>query len=341
MCSHSECFCLPVKLKGDTQINTNMEENECPYVNKDPDNTIFNLIRNSRRKNAFEEKYRVGDVLGKGGFGTVYTGVSINENMPVAIKHIPKSKVTEWANLGGRRVPMELKLLYKVQTVPGVIRLIDFFERQDSFIFIMERLPSCRDLFDFITDKGALEERLARDFFKQVVSTTIACHDNGVVHRDIKDENIIVNLETSELKLIDFGSGAQMQNQEFYDFDGTRVYSPPEWIKFGNYNAEPAAVWSLGILLYDMVLGDIPFETDADICNAQPCWNKARALKLSSECCDLIERCLKIKPEERPTLKELLLHPWIVEKYTNNTENNFANRMDCQHLDTFQIPDSL
>jgi len=265
-------------------------------------------MNEKKTKVAFERAYRVGDVLGKGGFGTVYAGTRLRDGRQVAIKHVAKAKVTEWDELEGKRVPLELRLLQSVQNVSGVIQLIDFYERSDSFIYIMERPNKSKDLFDFITEKRVLDEDLSRNFFRQIVETVIACHHNGVVHRDIKDENILVDLTNGTLKLIDFGSGAFVKEEDYTDFDGTRVYAPPEWIRCQRYKANPLTVWSLGILLYDMVCGDIPFEKDEQICNAEINFRKS----VSQECADLVKRCLRILPNERISLEDILLHPWLL-----------------------------
>ena len=90
---------------------------------------------------------------------------------------------------------------------------------------------------------------------------------------------------------------------------GTRVYSPPEWVKFRRYRGDGLTVWSLGILLYDMVCGDIPFETDAQIKLAH--LNFRPELRLSSEVMDCIKRCLTVSQNERITLAQLQQHPWL------------------------------
>ena len=141
--------------------------------------------------------------------------------------------------VGEDRVPLEVSLLHILRNSPGIVKLVDYFERVDSFIIIMERPEPCKDLFDFITEKGVLEEQLARNFFRQVfnriwvlyrfipslsslqvVESVIACHRAGIIHRDIKDENLLVDLKNFKLKLIDFGSGAFNKNEPYTDFDG-------------------------------------------------------------------------------------------------------------------------
>ena len=191
----------------------------------------------------FDKKYTTSSLLGKGGFGSVYAGYRNHDHLPVAIKVINKNRVIHAKN---DRIPIEVTLMQMTSHIEGAIKLLEYYELPDCFMLILERMmskvgaskdikttsASVQDLFDFITEKGMLEEQLARNFFRQVVETVLACHRKGVVHRDIKDENLLVDLRTMDLKLIDFGSGAYIKAGDYTDFDGKCLYN-----YFNIYNA--------------------------------------------------------------------------------------------------------
>ena len=170
----------------------------------------------------FARLYALGPVLGKGGFGTVYAGQRVADRLPVAVKLVSKAKVVamDLDEETAKNVPLEVALMRTVADVPGVIRLIDFFELPDCFFLILERMDNCKDLFDYISEAGHLTENVARHFFRQVLTAVEGCHARGVLHRDIKDENLLVDTKTLRLKLIDFGSGSRLRDEIYSDFDG-------------------------------------------------------------------------------------------------------------------------
>lgn len=258
----------------------------------------------------FLEKYTVEEVIGRGGFGVVFAGIRNEDSKPVAIKVARKDKSLGWMkNEAGETVPREVWCLQRVAHIDGVIHLVDYrdLRAQSMYILVMERPERGQDLFDFIGERTTLSERQARNFMRQVVEMLEKIHAAGVVHRDVKDENIIVDLDSQTLRLVDFGSATHFKHSPYTDFDGTLVYSSPEWLLHRCYKAESYTVWTLGILLYDMVCGNIPFHTANGIIHASPTLPQ----QLSPEVRSLICRCLSAEPSDRPTLQQILSDPWM------------------------------
>uniref|UniRef100_A0A669C7R7 Serine/threonine-protein kinase n=1 Tax=Oreochromis niloticus TaxID=8128 RepID=A0A669C7R7_ORENI len=249
----------------------------------------------------FLSQYRCGPLLGSGGFGSVFSGQRLSDGLHSdEINHIP----------------MEIALLQQLSEDgghPGVIRMLEWFEVEGrGFLLVMERPLHCQDLFDLITERGALSESLSLRIFHQVVAALQFIHSRGIVHMDIKDENIVVNMMTMDIKIIDFGSGALLKDGMYSEFQGNQnpCLQPPEWIASKSYKAVPLTVWSLGVLLFGMVCGDIPFENDDEIYKACPRFTRP----VSTGCQSLIHWCLSFQPEDRPILKEILSHPWMKEE---------------------------
>merc|ERR1711878_118571 len=264
-------------------------------------------------KRDLESEYILKKLLGKGGFGRVLSAVRISDGLEVAIKEVIKDNRYQNDNKNQTDIPTEVALMQQVQNMEGVIKILDYIDDTECYYIVMEKINS-KDLFDFITEHGPLPENFARNMFSEIVNTVINCRDCGVLHRDIKDENILVDLKSFNIKLIDFGSGCEHNHHEepdkvFKEFRGTRVYSPPEWILAGEYQADKLTVWSLGILLYDMLCGDIPFTTDHEICWSGLVWPSHLSLSLAAR--DLIGQCLTADHRRRISLDSILSHDFF------------------------------
>ncbi|XP_016424405.1 serine/threonine-protein kinase pim-2-like [Sinocyclocheilus rhinocerous] len=159
---------------------------------------------------------------------------------------------------------------------------------------VMERPSPCEDLFAFAERHGgSIDEALARVIMRQATQAAYMCCRRGVLHSDIKLENLLINKETHEVKLIDFGCGDLLKKSAYKIFTGTDQYCPPEYKEKGEYNGKPATVWSLGVLLFALVCVDYPNTDDLNKINA----NNFSKAGLSEECCQLISSCLQQEPE--------------------------------------------
>lgn len=268
--------------------------------------------------------FKIGNVIGAGGYAKVYSAFRIKDNKPVALKEVPiKHQVA----------PQEIRLLEKVYNVPGVIKILGWFEIKQSIeeyielgytdpdkfefavIIVLERPEICLDLFSYLNMRNILAEDVAKDLFKRIFKTTRDCFNEGVIHGDVKDENILVVLDQDsniqDLKLIDFGAGSFVDGKVNSDFRGTLVYAPPEIFNYGLYNGELATVWSLGILLYNMLCGNVPWQEhrlkdDMSYDNLPfPSF-----IELSKDCHDLLRICLR-EETKRAKFCDIADHVWM------------------------------
>lgn len=260
----------------------------------------------------FHSKYTVLNEIGKGGGGTVYAGKRKSDGLEVAIKKIDMKTVKRWSQIKGQTVPIEFALYKKAAANnKAVVQPLDWFEHKKKYLLVMERTRNVMDLFDLMNCKGPLPEKSAKKIFKQVVNAVRVCHKNGVVHRDIKDENVLVNPETFEAKLIDFGCAARLKEADYLEFAGTPEFYPPEWFKSRRYNGRLLDTWSLGVLLYTMIESEVPFKERADICKCNLQFK--RSTRSSSLCRKFIREMLDVDEKKRIRLDDILSHPWMKE----------------------------
>ncbi|CAL8379653.1 unnamed protein product [Arctogadus glacialis] len=269
----------------------------------------------------FEALYEELERLGQGGFGSVFAGCRRQDRLPVAIKHIPMDMVVMTrVTLHGQLTdcPLEVSLMLRAAEDqpdpegPGaVVLLLDWFQLDQELILVQERPDASVDLRAYMRSKGSkLQEQEAKMIVHQVVEGVQGLHSRGVLHRDIKPENLLVETgsDTPRVRIIDLGCGCLHNNEVYLEFDGTDSHIPPEWYARGAYRADPMTVWQVGVLLYEMLTGHVPFQTSTEII-----WKKLPRIEsdMSPNCKDFLKRCLTKRALGRPLLQSLLLHPWL------------------------------
>ncbi|RCN50424.1 kinase domain protein [Ancylostoma caninum] len=267
---------------------------------------------------ALEGLYSIHDELGSGGFGKVKLATHLLTGLKVAIKIIDKKAIGDDLP----RVTTELDAL-RTLSHQNICRLYQFIDTEDKFFIIME-LPcfqycSGGEMFDYIVKKERLEESEARHFFRQLVQAMAYVHSMGYAHRDLKPENLLLT-EDLHLKVIDFGLCAKPTSltRPLDTCCGSPAYAAPELIAGKAYLGNEADIWSMGVLLYALLCGSLPFEDESmqllyrKIARGQ--YHEPEWLSPSSR--SLLRSMLQVNPQYRITVRQLLDHPWINHKYS-------------------------
>lgn len=194
------------------------------------------------------EKYTEKSLLGEGGFGVVFGGIVNATGERVVIKKCKPSNDNE------------IKMLQKSSNVNGVVRLLDFFIVDDQQLLIMSTIDDCEDLYNYIEIDTVLPIQDAIIIYKQVVDIVVDLFYEGIFHRDIKEENILVQRHSLQVMLIDLGGATDVHDGYYKETQGTQTYLPPEVFQNEQYKAEPYTTWQLGFLLYSLIEGQEPFK---------------------------------------------------------------------------------
>lgn len=209
----------------------------------------------------YSKYYTTLKQIGKGAFGYVKMAFRHSDRLLVVTKFILKEKLTPQFMVlreDKKEIPMEVYLLSMVEH-PNIVNVLDVFENEKFFQLVMEKHGSGMDLFEFIDRRPMMDEQLGCYIFRQIANAIDYLHSLNILHRDIKDENIIID-QHFHVKLIDFGSATFMEEGKlFATFYGTTEYCSPEVLAGNKYAGPELEVWSLGVTLFVLMFFENPF----------------------------------------------------------------------------------
>lgn len=269
------------------------------------------------RKKKIELDYVLGEVIGKGKFGSVVRCRSKSCGEEVACKTVRKGKEI---------VHREVEIMQHLSGHPGVVTLKAVYEDSESFHLLMELCAGGR-LLDKMAKEGLYSEQKAANIMKELMLVIRYCHDMGVVHRDIKPENILYTT-SGKLKLADFGLAVRISNgQTLSGVVGSPAYVAPEVLE-GSYSTK-VDIWSAGVLLHALLIGLLPFHGNSvesvfeAVKNVNLDFKGDKWVSISQPARDLLAHMLTRNVSSRFTADDVLSHPWI-RFYTEPTINTLT-----------------
>ncbi|KAH1589534.1 hypothetical protein KXX34_005523 [Aspergillus fumigatus] len=250
--------------------------------------------------------YTLGRLIGKGSFGKVYLA---SHKLTNGSKVVLKSSPREDTNLP-REIHHHRQFLH-----PHIARLYEVIVTEKLVWLVLEYCPG-DELYNYLLRHGPLPVDKVKKIFTQLVGAVAYVHSRSCVHRDLKLENILLD-KHENVKLCDFGFTREYEGKASYlqTFCGTICYSAPEMLKGEKYAGEKVDVWSLGIILYALLAGELPFDEDDDqvtkkkILTEEPVFND----KFPDDAKALINLLLSKRPLIRPSLADILAHPFLAE----------------------------
>ncbi|KAM9653484.1 MAP/microtubule affinity-regulating kinase 3 isoform 14-T14 [Morphnus guianensis] len=252
--------------------------------------------------------YRLLKTIGKGNFAKVKLARHILTGREVAIKIIDKTQLNPTSL---QKLFREVRIM-KILNHPNIVKLFEVIETEKTLYLIME-YASGGEVFDYLVAHGRMKEKEARAKFRQIVSAVQYCHQKHIVHRDLKAENLLLDADMN-IKIADFGFSNEFTVGNKLDtFCGSPPYAAPELFQGKKYDGPEVDVWSLGVILYTLVSGSLPFDgQNLKELRERVLRGKYRIpFYMSTDCENLLKRFLVLNPTKRGTLEQIMKDRWI------------------------------
>jgi serine/threonine protein kinase len=247
--------------------------------------------------------YSINETLGTGAYGHVKLGLHKLTRQKVAIKIIEKVHAAD--------VVREVELWRKLDH-PRIVRLFEVLTSETKIYLVME-LADKGELLNWLGKSGRANEATAKRWFRQIASAVAYLHQRNLVHRDLKLENILLDQDLN-VKLVDFGFAREFDSRKMMEtYCGSIAYAAPEMINGNKYKGPEVDVWSLGVILYTVLCGYLPFE-HADQRVVQEKISRSEysvPAYVSDDVVDLLNRLLKVKAKDRIHVDQVLMHRWL------------------------------
>eukprot|EP00188_Purpureofilum_apyrenoidigerum_P005066 Plantae.Rhodophyta-Purpureofilum_apyrenoidigerum.ctg6257.p1 GENE.Plantae.Rhodophyta-Purpureofilum_apyrenoidigerum.ctg6257~~Plantae.Rhodophyta-Purpureofilum_apyrenoidigerum.ctg6257.p1 ORF type:complete len:534 (+),score=115.17 Plantae.Rhodophyta-Purpureofilum_apyrenoidigerum.ctg6257:46-1602(+) len=270
------------------------------------------------------DRYRLGQQIGEGNYGVVFEALDSETGEMVAVKRLPKAKILSDKDV--YNVNKEIGILKDLRGHQHIVRFDAAYE-DSYFVYVVLELCRGGDMLHTLLKEGRYSERDAADLCRSILSVAAYCHSKGIMHRDLKPDNFLLDGEgeLATLKATDFGLSARFLPGEYlHDACGTPLFVAPEVLK-RNFN-EKCDIWSVGVILYLVLSGTLPFngktvkDTLRATMNGRYDFNAPVWSSVSDDAKDCIIKMLIYDPGLRPSAAEMLEHPWIKQGGTASEE---------------------
>ncbi|KAJ8707973.1 hypothetical protein PYW08_010339 [Mythimna loreyi] len=275
--------------------------------------------RVSSRSRASEEphigKYKLLKTIGKGNFAKVKLAKHVPTGKEVAIKIIDKTQL----NPGSLQKLFREVRIMKMLDHPNIVKLFQVIETEKTLYLVME-YASGGEVFDYLVLHGRMKEKEARAKFRQIVSAVQYCHQKRIIHRDLKAENLLLDGEMN-IKIADFGFSNEFTPGAKLDtFCGSPPYAAPELFQGKKYDGPEVDVWSLGVILYTLVSGSLPFDgSTLRELRERVLRGKYRIpFYMSTDCENLLKKFLVLNPAKRASLESIMRDKWMNTGYEDD-----------------------